>query len=95
MNKKNIINLMLLKIRIEQAGLLLSLTGLASILQPLNFMIYSYGFYILFIGAALSFIGGAIPEAKNNHALLQVGIILATLIIIILISIFLAPKLIA
>jgi len=94
MNKKNIINLMILKIRIEQAGLLLSLTGLASILQPMNFTLYSYGFYILFIGAALTFIGSAIPEAKRNQALLQAGIIVAIMIIIILISIFLAPKLV-
>ena len=91
---KNITNLMFLKIKIEQAGLLLSLIGLASILQPWIFFLYSYGFYILFIGAALTFIGGAIPEAKRNQALLQAGIIVAIMIIIILISIFLAPKLV-
>ena len=91
---KNITNLMFLKIKIEQAGLLLSLIGLASILQPWIFILYSNGFYILFIGAVLTFIGGTIPEAKRNQALLQAGIIVAIMIIIILISIFLAPKLV-
>jgi hypothetical protein len=84
-----------LKTRVEQAGLALSLAGLASILQPFSLTIYTYGFYILILGATVYFLGSTIPEeAKIGRAFLQIVSLFAVFIVIILLAVYLAPLLI-
>ncbi|MFQ6135169.1 MAG: hypothetical protein ACE5KU_05080 [Nitrososphaerales archaeon] len=84
-----------LKTRVEQMGLLLSLAGLASILQPFNLTIYTYGFYILILGAAVYFLGSTIPEeAKIGRAFLQIASFFTLFIVIILLAVYLAPLLV-
>ena len=84
-----------IKVRIEQLGLILSLAGLASILQPINLSLYTYGFFILILGASIYFLGSSIPEeAKKSRALIQIVVIFTVFIIIILLSIYSAPLLI-
>lgn len=74
---------------------MLSLAGLASILQPFNLTIYSYGFYILIIGAATSFLGGAMPEeAKTGRAFIRIASLFTFIIAIMILAIYLAPRLV-
>lgn len=84
-----------IKVRVEQLGLILSLTGLASILQPINLSLYTNGFFILVLGASIYFLGASIPEeAKKSRALIQIAAIFTVFILIILLSIYTAPMLI-
>tara|TARA_B100001971_G_C18101748_1_gene489227 strand:- start:283 stop:549 length:267 start_codon:yes stop_codon:yes gene_type:complete len=84
-----------LKLRIEQIGLFTSLFGIASVLQPFTLLLYSYGFYILVIGAVLYFIGGIIPEEENTgKAIIKVELIIGLSILILLLTIYLSPSLI-
>ncbi|MDP6640928.1 MAG: hypothetical protein QF381_00590 [Nitrososphaerales archaeon] len=84
-----------IKLRIEQLGLILSLAGLISILQPINLSLYTNGFFILILGALIYFLGSTMPdEAKKSRALMQITILFTVLILIILLSIYTAPILI-
>ncbi|HJN58015.1 MAG TPA: hypothetical protein QGF52_03245 [Nitrososphaerales archaeon] len=84
-----------IKLRIEQLGLILSLAGLTSILQPINLSLYTNGFFILILGALIYFLGSTMPdEAKKSRALMQITILFTVLILIILLSIYTAPILI-
>jgi hypothetical protein len=76
-------------------GLAIAIIGLASILQPFSIFLYSYGFYILVIGAATSFLGGTMPEsASPGRAALQVASAFTILTIILALAILLAPILV-
>ena len=84
-----------LKMRIEQIGLLLSLSGIAFILQPISLMIYTNGFYVLIIGAIIYFLGSTLPEEAMLHrALTQIISIIVIFIIIISLAIYLSPLLV-
>jgi hypothetical protein len=84
-----------LKSIIEQVGLVISLLGIGSVLQPFNINIYTSGFYILIFGAALYFIGSLIPEdSRIMKGLLQVTLTLIILIAILVLTIYLAPSLV-
>ncbi len=84
-----------LKTRIEILGLVLSLVGLAAILQPVSLFLYSYGFYILVLGAAVSLLGGAIVESSSTgHVAIRIISFFAIIIIILVLSILLAPLLV-
>ncbi len=84
-----------LKMRIEILGLVLSLVGLATILQPVSLFLYSYGFYILVFGAAVSLLGGAILESSDtSHVAIRIVSFFAIVIIILVLSILLAPLLV-
>lgn len=94
--KNNNSNLISMKLRIEQIGLIISLLGLISIVQPITFILYTYGFYILFLGAIIYFLGSIIPEEKNTEkAKIKVGLILVFFITVLLLTVFLSPLLIA
>ena len=81
--------------RAEQIGMGLALAGLASILQPINLTLYSYGFYILLLGVATTFFGSIIPDkAKIGKTILQITSIFTIIIVILVLSIYLAPLLI-
>lgn len=83
-----------IKTRIEQTGLTISLVGLMSMLQPLNLTLYSYGFYILAVGAAISFLGGLMPEeAGRRQVFLRVASFFTIVIVVMALSIYLAPLL--
>jgi hypothetical protein len=84
-----------LKMRIELLGLVLSLAGLATILQPVSLSLYSYGFYILVLGAAVSLLGGAIVESSSTgHVAIRIVSFFAIIILILVLSILLAPLLV-
>jgi|TARA_B100000315_G_scaffold45337_1_gene40152 hypothetical protein len=84
-----------LKLRIEQVGLFISLMGLVSILQPFTLLLYTYGFYILVIGAITYFLGSIIPEEENTgKATIKAVSILVFFILVLLLTIFLSPSLI-
>ena len=88
-------NLINFKLRIEQVGLFISLTGLVSILQPFTLLLYTYGFYILVIGAITYFLGSIIPEEENTgKATIKAVSILVFFILVLLLTIFLSPSLI-
>jgi|TARA_B100001964_G_scaffold200739_1_gene228010 hypothetical protein len=88
-------NLINFKLRIEQVGLFISLTGLVSILQPFTLLLYTYGFYILVIGAITYFLGSIIPEEENTgKAIIKAVSILGFSILVLLLTIFLSPLLI-
>ena len=88
-------NLINFKLRIEQVGLFISLTGLVSILQPFTLLLYTYGFYILVIGAITYFLGSIIPEEENTgKAIIKTVSILGFSILVLLLTIFLSPLLI-
>jgi hypothetical protein len=80
---------------VERIGLVISLGGLASILQPFSLTIYTLGFYILIIGATIYFIGSTIPEESTiSKTVLQIVSILSFFVAIILLAVYLAPFLI-
>jgi|TARA_B100001971_G_C18254670_1_gene581032 hypothetical protein len=84
-----------IKVRVEQLGLILSLAGLASILQPINLSLYTYGFFILILGASVYFLGSSIPEeAKKSRAVIQIVAMFIVIIMVIILSIYTAPLLI-
>ena len=84
-----------LKTRIEILGLVLSLVGLTAILQPVSLFLYSYGFYILVLGAAVSLLGGAILESSSTgHVTIRIISFFAIVIIILILSVLLAPLLV-
>ena len=84
-----------MKLRIEQVGLFISLMGLVSILQPFTLLLYTYGFYILVIGAITYFLGSIIPEEENTgKAIIKAVSILGFSILVLLLTIFLSPLLI-
>jgi|TARA_B100000315_G_scaffold150407_1_gene139158 hypothetical protein len=84
-----------IKVRVEQLGLILSLAGLASILQPINLSLYTYGFFILILGASVYFLGSSIPEeAKKSRAVIQIMAMFIVIIMVIILSIYAAPLLI-
>ncbi|MCL4435256.1 MAG: hypothetical protein M1503_07310 [Thaumarchaeota archaeon] len=84
-----------LKTRVEILGLVLSLAGLAAILQPVSLFLYSYGFYILVLGAAVSLLGGAILESSSTgHVTIRIISFFAIVIIILILSILMAPFLV-
>jgi len=84
-----------LKLKVEQVGLFISLTGLVSILQPFILLLYTYGFYILVIGAITYFLGSIIPEEENTgKATIKAVSILVFFILVLLLTIFLSPSLI-
>lgn len=84
-----------MKLRIEQVGLFISLMGLVSILQPFTLLLYTYGFYILVIGAITYFLGSIIPEEENTgKATIKAVSILVFFILVLLLTIFLSPSLI-
>ena len=88
-------NLINLKLKVEQVGLFISLTGLVSILQPFILLLYTYGFYILVIGAITYFLGSIIPEEENTgKAIIKTVSILGFSILVLLLTIFLSPLLI-
>ena len=88
-------NLINFKLRIEQVGLFISLMGLVSILQPFTLLLYTYGFYILVIGAITYFLGSIIPEEENTgKATIKAVSILVFFILVLLLTIFLSPSLI-
>lgn len=85
------------KQRIELAGLVLSLIGLAAILQPYFISIYTGGFYALFLGSAVYFLGGSIPEQQqfNRRVFIQVAVLFAVVITVMLLAVYLAPLLLS
>lgn len=88
-------NLINLKIRIEQIGLIISLLGLVSILQPITLILYTYGFYILLLGAIIYFIGSLIPEEENTgKATKKVLSIFIFFLIVLVLTVYLSPLLI-
>ena len=88
-------NLINFKLKVEQVGLFISLTGLVSILQPFTLLLYTYGFYILVIGAITYFLGSIIPEEENTgKAIIKAVSILGFSILVLLLTIFLSPLLI-
>jgi len=69
--------------------------GLVSILQPFTLLLYTYGFYILVIGAITYFLGSIIPEEENTgKATIKAVSILVFFILVLLLTIFLSPSLI-
>lgn len=85
-----------LKLRIEQIGLIISMSGLAFILQPFSLTIYTSGFYILIMGAVIYFFGTTLPEqGEKRKAILQMVTLTIIFITIILLTIYLAPFLIS
>ncbi len=89
-------NLINLKLKIEQVGLFISLTGLVSILQPFTLILYTNGFYILVLGAIIYFLGSIIPEEENTRkATIKAVSILGFFILVLLLTVFLSPSLIA
>jgi len=88
-------NLINLKIRIEQIGLIIFLMGLVSILQPITLILYTYGFYILLLGAIIYFIGSLIPEEENTgKATKKVLSIFIFFLIVLLLTVYFSPLLI-
>ena len=89
-------NLIIMKLRIEQIGLIISLLGLISILQPITFILYTNGFYILLLGATIYFFGSIIPEEDNTRkATIKVVSVFVFFILVLLLTVFLSPLLIA
>lgn len=84
-----------MKLRIEQIGLIISLSGVALILQPFSLTIFTSGFYILVIGVVLYFFGTTLPEkGETQKAIMQMIIVTTIFIVILLLAIYLAPKLV-
>lgn len=84
------------KFRVEATGLIVSFAGLASILQPFNYIMYHLGFYTLAIGAAIYFLGSTVPEeAKRARIFIQIAAIIAFTAFVMLIAISIAPMLVS
>jgi len=83
-----------LKTRMEGLGLAVSLIGLAAILQPFNLAVYTYGFYILVLGAAVTFFSSTIPEESGEkRALIQILVLTVFVSIVLFLAVYLAPQL--
>lgn len=83
--------------KVEKIGLILSLIGLVLFFQPFTPQIYTYGFYLLTLGAVIFVLSGYLPR-KTEHGETYLGdllkwvmIIACVLIFVIGMSIFLTP----
>ncbi len=84
------------KFRVEATGLIVSFAGLASILQPFNYIMYNLGFYTLAIGAAIYFLGSTVPEeASRGRIFIKIVAIITFVGVIMLLAIYLAPMLVS
>ena len=83
--------------KVEKIGIILSLLGLILVFQPFTLEIYTYGFYVLSLGAVIFALSGYLPK-RTDHGetylkdLLKWVIIIAGVIIFVAgISILLTP----
>jgi len=85
--------------KIEKIGIIISLIGLVLFFQPFSPQIYTYGFYLVALGAVIFSLSGYLPrrtdrgETYLRDLLKWVTIITSVLLFVISISIILTPYL--
>lgn len=86
--------------KVEKVGMALSLIGLVLVFQPLTPTLYTYGYYVLALGAVIFSLSGYLPRRTKDGAtylrdlIKWTGIIAFVVVIVVVISIVLAPYLV-
>ena len=83
--------------KVEKLGIILSLIGLVLVFQPFTPTLYTYGYYILALGAVIFTLSGYLPRRTEDgrtylkDLLKWIAIIAFTILLVVGISILLTP----